>query len=131
MCVIHRRDQAERGLVVLAVNFLAEKCGLFEKRDWYTVLSRLHRASNQQKPLLVIGAHDAQPAAALRFVEVRQFTCPEPLFVIGEPGEYEATEVVHASQASRQAQALRRHPGVASAVITRSGYRSATAPLSS
>ena len=116
---------------MLAVNFLTKKCGFLGKRDWHTFFPRLNRPSDQQKPLLVVGAHDTQPAAALRFVEVRQFTCPEPLFVIGEPGEYEATEVVHASQASRQEQALRRHPGVASAVITQSGYRSATAPLSS
>ena len=44
--------QAEHGLVMLAAE------------------PRLDRAGDQQKPLLVVGPHDAQPPAALRFVDV-------------------------------------------------------------
>jgi hypothetical protein len=56
---------------MLAVSFCTQECGLLRERDRDSLFLRLNRSGDQQQPSLVIGPHDAQPATALSFVQVR------------------------------------------------------------
>jgi hypothetical protein len=56
---------------MLAVSFCTQERGFFREWDRDSLFLSLNRPGDQQQSPLVIGPHDAQPATALSFVQMR------------------------------------------------------------
>jgi hypothetical protein len=99
MGVVDGGERAQHVVVLLGLGLAAQEGGLLRERHGDALLPRLDRAGGEQEPGAVVGAHDADPAAALGFVDVRQLAGPEPVLVVIQPGEHEPAQAIDVAHA--------------------------------